>query len=310
MAKMSKYENEQCAIYTECEICMKVSIIGSGVVGQATGMGLVNHGNDVLFNDINENTMSYLEQNGYRVTGEVLESVADSDIVFVCVPTPTTNNHIDLTCIQSSIDALAQALKETKKYVVIVFRSTLLPQTTRTIIIPALEDRSGLKAGKDFGVCMNPEFLREQSPLDDFLNPSRIIIGEFDKKSGDILERIYSSFNCPIVRTDLDTAEMVKYVSNLFLASKISFFNEIFMMCDTLGLDAKKVSEAVSLDPRIGGYGIYGGRPFGGMCFPKDLAAFIAFAKSKGLSYKMMDAVDEVNRIITLFNSKRDTETI
>jgi UDPglucose 6-dehydrogenase len=213
---------------------------------------------------------------------------------------------MDLTFIQSSIDALAQALKETKKYVVIVFRSTILPQTTRTIIIPALEDRSGLKAGKDFGVCMNPEFLRERSPLDDFLNPSRIVIGEFDKKSGDILESIYSSFNCPIVRTDLDTAEIVKYVSNIFLASKISFFNEIFMMCNTLGLDAKTVSEAVSLDPRIGGYGIYGGSPFDGKCFPKDLAAFIAFAKSKGLSYKMMDAVDEVNRTIALFNSKRD----
>ena len=305
MIKTSKYNNKECSLYQECEIGMKVSVIGSGVVGQATGMGLAHHGNDVMFNDIDENKMSYLEKKGYRVTSQIVEAVCDSDIVFVCVPTPTNNNHMDLTFIHSSIDVLARALKETKNYVVIVFRSTILPQTTRTILIPALEARSGLKAGKDFGVCMNPEFLREKSPLDDFLNPSRIVIGEFDEKSGDILESIYSSFNCPIVRTDLDSAEMIKYVSNLFLASKISFFNEIFLTCNALGLDATSVSEAVSLDPRIGKYGIYGGSPFDGMCLPKDLAAFLAFAKSKGLSSKMLDAVDEVNRAITLFNSKR-----
>jgi UDPglucose 6-dehydrogenase len=249
--------------------------------------------------------MSLLKKKGYNVTNELLEAIDDSDIVFVCVPTPTSNNQLDLTFIHSSIVAIAETLKKTRKYVVIVIRSTLLPQTTRTIIIPKLEKYSGLTAGKDFGVCMNPEFLKEKTPLDDFLNPDRIVIGEFDQKSGDVLERIYSPFNCPIVRTDLDTAEMIKYVSNLFLASKISFFNEIFMVCDSLGLDAQEVSEAVSLDSRIGVYGIYGGHPFSGKCFPKDLAAFIDFVKSKGLSYKILDAVNEVNRAIALFDTKK-----
>ena len=285
---------------------MKVTIIGSGVVGQATGIGLAQFGNHVTFNDIDENKMSYLKKKGYNVTNELLEAIDDSDIVFVCVPTPTSNNQqLDLTFIHSSIVAIAETLKKTRKYVVIVIRSTLLPQTTRTIIIPKLEKYSGLTAGKDFGVCMNPEFLKEKTPLDDFLNPDRIVIGEFDQKSGDVLERIYSPFNCPIVRTDLDTAEMIKYVSNLFLASKISFFNEIFMVCDSLGLDAQEVSEAVSLDSRIGVYGIYGGHPFSGKCFPKDLAAFIDFVKSKGLSYKILDAVNEVNRAIALFDTKK-----
>jgi nucleotide sugar dehydrogenase len=166
-----------------------------------------------------------------------------------------------------------------------------------------LEQYSGLEAGEDFGVCMNPEFLRQQSALDDFLHPSRIVIGEFDKKSGDFLEKVYKGLSCPIIRTDLDTAEMVKYVSNLFLASKISFFNEIFMVCQKIGVDARTVSKAVSLDSRIGNYGVYGGKPFDGMCFPKDLAAFITYVKSKGINPKLLEAVQEINREIASFNS-------
>ena len=304
MIKRSKYGFEQCAVYHESEVGMKVSIIGSGVVGQATGVGLACYNNDVLFNDIDDSKLASLKEKGYRVSSDLIETVSDSDAVFVCVPTPTNHDGIDLTCVNSCIDALAEVMHEARKYVVIAFRSTILPQTTRTVLIPALEARSGLKAGKDFGVCMNPEFLRESSPLDDFLNPSRVIIGEFDKRSGDVLENLYLPFGCPLIRTDLDSAEMIKYVSNLFLASKISFFNEFYMACRNLGLDAKSISEAASLDPRIGRYGIYGGRPFGGMCLPKDLAAFRVFAKSKGLSSKMLDAIDAVNREIEGFVSK------
>ncbi|TRZ80612.1 UDP-glucose/GDP-mannose dehydrogenase family protein [bacterium] len=298
---MSK-STENSDIQMNREIYMKVSIIGAGVVGQATGMGLAHHGNAVLFNDIDKNKVASLKNKGYRVTDQILEVVHDSDIIFICVPTPNNDNCIDLTSVNSSIEILAQGLKKTKKYVVLVFRSTVLPQTTRTILIPALEKRSGLKAGKDFGVCMNPEFLREHSSLNDFLNPSRVVIGEFDKKSGDVLENLYSTFNCSIIRTDLDTAEMIKYAANLYLASKISFFNELFMICSELGLDPQKVSETVSLDPRIGKYGICGGTPFGGKCFPKDLSAFLTFAKSRGLSHRILEAVKDVNQTIKFFN--------
>ena len=281
----------------------KVSIIGSGVVGQATGKGLNKFGNSVLFHDIDKKKLDTLKKDGYIVASQFKETIFNSDIVFVCVPTPTNNNQMDLSCILSTISELSTAINEAKKYVVLVFRSTILPQTTRTILIPALEENSGLKAGKDFGVCMNPEFLRENSSIHDFLNPCRVVIGEFDKKSGDILENLYSPFNCPIIRTDLDTAEMIKYVANLFLASKISFFNEIYMVCQKLGLDAKVVSEAASLDPRIGKYGTCGGFAFGGKCFPKDLNAFISYAKSRGLNHKLLEAVNKVNQTMKSINN-------
>ena len=274
------------------------------MVGQATGMGLAFHGNDILFHDVDKKKLRILRKKGYDATGKVLEAVRNSDIVFVCVPTPNVDNQIDLSIMQDSTESMGKVLGEAEKNVVVVFRSTIPPQTTRTKLIPSLESCSGLKAGRDFGVCMNPEFLRQQSPLNDFLNPTRIVIGEFDKKSGDILERLYSPFKCPIIRTDLDTAEMIKYTSNLFLASKISFFNEIYMICQKLGLNAKTVSEAVSLDNRIGKYGIYGGKPFDGMCLPKDLAAFITYAKSKGVNPKLLKAVAEVNREIAFSDSK------
>ena len=296
--------NAPVEVYLTPERFMKISIIGSGVVGQATGRGLAHYGNDVVFNDVDKNKLSYLSNKGYKITKSVFDAVFHSDIVFVCVPTPTTNGQIDLSFIKSITVDLAKALKKAQKYTVLTFKSTILPQTTRTIIVPKLEKVSGLKAGKDFGVCMNPEFLTELNPLEDFLNPSRIVIGEFDEKSGDILEQLYSSFKKPIIRTDLDTAEMIKYVSNLFLASKISIFNEFYMVCNILGIDAQLVSEAASLDSRIGKYGTRGGKPFGGMCFPKDLGAFLAFAKSKGLPSKILDAVAQVNKDIVSFNSE------
>ena len=134
------------------------------------------------------------------------------------------------------------------------------------------------------------------------------MIGEYDKKSGDSLEKLYASLKIPVIRTDLDTAEMIKYTSNLFLASKISFFNEIFLICEKLGLDAKYVSEAVAKDHRIGNYGIYGGKPFGGMCLPKDLNAFISFLNSINVDPKILKAVAEVNQDIERYDNEKSSK--
>lgn len=281
---------------------MNITIIGSGIVGQATGIGLSYNGNKVLFHDINLNKVLALKNKGYEATDNIEKAVANSDVIFVCVPTPTINEKIDLKHIESSAISVGKALRKTRKYPVIAFRSTIPPQTTRTRLIPCLEKYSLLNAGTDFGVCMNPEFLREKSPLQDFLNPSRIVIGRLDEKSGEKLKKVYSKFNCPLILTDLETAEMIKYTSNIFLAAKISFFNEIFMICNELGLDSKVISEAVALDPRIGTYGVFGGKPFGGMCLPKDLYAFIEFASSKGLSPRLLYAIAEVNKEINTYN--------
>ncbi|MDI6640673.1 MAG: UDP-glucose 6-dehydrogenase, partial [Methanocellales archaeon] len=184
----------------------------------------------------------------------------------------------------------------------IVIRSTVLPTTTRTRIMPLLGIHSNLKAGEHFGVCVNPEFGRQASALQDFLNPSRIVIGELDKRSGDTLENLYDPFKAPIIRTNLDSAEMIKYVANCFLATKISFFNEIYIICKKIGLDPHFIAEATALDPRIGSYGIYGGRPFSGACLPKDLEAFINFVKKKKINPKLLDAVNYVNSKISSDN--------
>jgi len=277
---------------------MKIGIIGAGIVGKATGMGLATLGNSVVFYDLHESKLLSLKAEGYKTTTNMKDVICLSDVVFVCVPTPTTDGQIDLSYVEDCAKNIGKALRKTKRYVVIAFKSTILPQTTRTKLLPVLERYSGLRAGVDFGVCMNPEFLRQKSALVDFLSPDRIVIGELNRKSGDVLQDVYSAFHCPIIRTSLDTAEIIKYASNLFLASKISFFNEIYMVCKKLGLNAKNVSDAASLDKRIGKYGVNGGRPFEGACFPKDLDAFITFVSEKGINPKLLRAVKKVNQEI------------
>jgi len=280
---------------------MKISIIGSGVVGKATGIGFQTYGKGVIFYDIDEGKLSSLKREGYTITRNPTEAVIKSDVSFICVPTPTVNGQMDFSCVENALKNVACALCKKKKYHLIVIRSTVLPSTTRVKLVPLIEKTSRLKVGKAFGVCVNPEFLREVNALDDFLNPSRIVIGEFDKNSGDMLEQLYSSFKAPVIRTDLDTAEMVKVVSNAFLAAKISFFNEIYKLCKELKLDSHFISDIVAMDNRIGTYGIYGGRPFGGKCLPKDLEAFIDFIESKKMNPKILTATRYVNKEIARF---------
>ncbi len=283
---------------------MKISIIGAGVVGKATGIGVHMQGNDVLFFDIDKKKLKALKMRGYSVT-EDSSNAAYADVLFICVPTPTVNKHMDFSYVKAATISIAQALGEVRKYRVIAVRSTVLPSTTRCRVIPLLEQYSKMKAGEDFGVCMNPEFARQKRALHEFLNPYRIVIGELDKRSGDLLESLYSSFKTSIFRTDLDSAEMIKYVANLFLSTKISFFNEIDIICRELGLNADFMSEVASLDPRIGKYGIYGGRPFEGSCLPKDLEAFINYVRNKKINPKLLEAVLDINNKIASCGSKQ-----
>lgn len=274
---------------------MRISIIGSGVVGEATGIGFYKHDNEVIFHDIVKERLVTLKKQGYDVTENISEAINNSTISLVCVQTPTVNGQMNFSYVKKATIDIAKALRGKREYHNIVIRSTVLPFTTRTKIIPMLEQHSRLKAGKDFGVCMNPEFLRQASALKDFIKPRRIVIGELDNRSGDILEKLYSPFKTPIIRTDLDVAEMIKYVTNAFLTTKIAFFNEVYLICKHSKLDPLIVAEAVALDPRIGSYGIHGGQPFEGKCLPKDLKAFINFLKSKGTNPKIFDAVLHIN---------------
>jgi len=283
---------------------MKISIIGSGLVGKATGLGFLNHGNSVIFYDIEKEKLLMLKKQGYDVAMNQLEAIINSSISFVCVQTPSRNGKLDFSYVRRAILEIAEALRKKSEYHLIVVRSTVLPSTTRTKIVPLLRKHSRLIPGKGFGVCMNPEFMRKESSLSDFLNPWRILIGEFDKRSGDILGELYTPFEAPIVRTDFDTAEMIKYVANTFLATKISFFNEIFMICQNFGIDPNIVVKVAALDPRIGKYGIHGGRPFEGRCLPKDLEAFTDFVENLQMNPKLLSAVSHINKEILKYHQK------
>lgn len=284
---------------------MKISMIGCGNVGKATGIGFYKQGNDVIFHDVDEEKLFSLENEGYAVTRDIIDAVDKSTISFICVPTPTIDGKMDFHCIKDVVTNVGRAICEKNGYHLVVIRSTVLPSTTRTKVIPLLEEVSNSKVGYDYGVCVNPEFLRQAYALQDFLNPYRILIGESDKRSGDTLEKLYSAFKKPIIRTDLDTAEMIKHVANSFLATKISFFNEVYMICNELGLDSDFIAKVVAMDNRIGTYGIHGGHPFEGSCLPKDLEALINFIESKKLNPKILKAIRYVNeQIARIANSE------
>ena len=244
-----------------------------------------------------------VDKNLPNFTKDINYAIGDSNVSFICVPTPTEEEEgIELSCIKDAAENIGKGLSGKSDYYVVVIKSTVVPRTTENIVIPILEKYSGKKAGKDFGVCMNPEFLTEIAGTwsgdkdfnKDFFNEDRIVIGEYDKRSGDVLEQIYKPLNSTIFRTDLKTAERIKYVSNCMLATKISYWNEIFLICEKLGIDSQEIATIVALDLRIGKYGSVRGKAFGGKCLPKDLKALISFAEK----YKeplLLKAVDEIN---------------
>jgi len=285
---------------------MKISVIGSGFVGFAAGSGLKELGNEVVFYDVSDDRIKQLKQKGYETTKDMNYVIKSSEISFIAVPTPIKDKEIDLSYIKSATELIAKSLKNKKQYHLFVVKSTVIPQTTEDVVKPILEKISGKKCGKDFGLCMNPEFLTEISKSwteDDsfnrnFFTDDRIVIGEFDKKSGDTLEQVYKKLNIPIFRTDLKTAELIKYAANCCLASRISYWNEVFYICNQLGIDSNLVANISSMDKRIGKYGIIHGMAFGGKCFPKDLQAFISFAEEHGYNPVFLKAVRDVNEKI------------
>jgi UDPglucose 6-dehydrogenase len=274
---------------------MKIAVIGCGWVGLNIGMGFRSMGHHVIFYDIVQKELP-------NFTDNINFAIENSDISFICVPTPTRKNGIDLSCIKDASRKIGGALKNKSGYHLVSVKSTVLPGTTENVIIPTLEKHSRKKAGENFGVCVNPEFMTEiehswtdnREYKKDFFTEDRIVIGEYDKRSGVVLEKLYKPLNKPIFRTDLKTAEMVKYASNCMLATKISYWNEIFLICKELGINSQVVAEIVSLDPRIGKYGTVHGKAFGGKCLPKDLKAFIRFVE-KYRKPKILKAVDEIN---------------
>lgn len=294
----------------------KISVIGLGYVGTVTSVCLAEMGYSVISVDIDADKVELvnngespifepevpqllkraLSQNRLVATTDIRDAVADSDVSFITVGTPTAEGRIDLSAIKSSSEMLGEGLARKDSYHIVAVKSTVIPGTTESVIIPLIEKNSGKREGSGFGVCVNPEFLREGSAVYDFRNPDRIIIGSSDEKTGDAFERIFSSINSTVVRTDLQTAEMIKYANNAFLATKISFINEIANICKAFGVDVTTVAQGIGLDFRISPHFLRAGPGFGGSCFPKDVQALISASKSAGYDPILLNSVLEVNR--------------
>ena len=230
------------------------------------------------------------------------EAILKTSISFVTVGTPSrSDGSIDLQFVEAALCEIGEALRKKTTYHLIVIKSTVTPTTTERVLKPLIESHSGKHCGVDFGLCMNPEFLREGSALQDMLHPDRIVIGEYDKKSGKALEKLFRDFYCeklpPLIRTTLTTAELIKYASNSFLATKISFINTIANICEkTHSADVSIVAEGMGLDKRISSLFLNAGFGYGGSCFPKDLKALISYSKNIGYQPPLLDAVEKVNK--------------
>jgi UDPglucose 6-dehydrogenase len=291
-----------------------VSIIGSGIVGSAVGKGLAELGNEVLFYDIDTKRTKELKSSGFNISGSVDAAISGSQISFICVPTPTIRGTIELDYVRSAAKQVARALAKKDDYHVVVIKSTVLPTTSEDVIIPILEKHTKKKAGESFGVCFNPEFLTEihhswskdKSFVRSFYNEPFIVIGSSDKKSGDALENIYQPLKNQVIRTNLRTAEMIKYAFNCALTCKISYWNEIYFICRKIDVDSEIVASTAGMDDRIGKYGTIHGKAFGGKCLPKDLRAFIHYCRKLGYNPHLLKAIEEINVRIARENGVRE----
>lgn len=295
-------------------VSASVGILGSGTVGSTVGKGLLKLHNRVIFYDINEEKVKELRRGDLDATCDLAYVIENSQIAFVCVPTPVENGKIDLTHIEAITRGLAECLAKTSCYRLVVIKSTVVPTTTEKAIVPMLEKYSGKKMGAEIGLCVNPEFMTEihgswtdsNSFARGFFNEPAIVIGEFDKKSGDLLQCVYERLRIPIVRTNPRTAEMVKYAFNCALATRISYWNEIFYACKLLDIDSNIVARVAAMDQRIGKYGTIHGKGFGGKCLPKDLRALLGFLDHLGYDAKLLKAVEEINKKISTERGVRE----
>ncbi|MGA2162804.1 MAG: UDP-glucose/GDP-mannose dehydrogenase family protein [Methanoregula sp.] len=303
---------------------MRISVIGTGYVGSVTGACLAETGYDVIFVDRNKKKLDLiksgkspifepgledlLQKNRKKisVTTDLRDAVANSAITFICVGTPPKRDgSSDLSQVKEVSRTIGKALRSIDRFHVIVTKSTVIPGTNENIVLPILEKESKKKAYADFGIASNPEFLKEGTAVDDFFHADRVVIGTNDPKTQEILETFYKPLNAPVFSTTLRIAEMIKYASNAFLATKISFANEIGNLCKDLGIDSYEVFEGVGLDERINPHFFRSGIGFGGSCFPKDVKALIAYADSKGVPSRILSAVmalneDQPKRLVAL----------
>lgn len=299
---------------------MRVSIFGLGYVGTVSAGCLAQDGHDVVGVDPVQEKVDLIN-NGHApiIEAEIGDIVAatvragklnavqnpaqaihNTDLSFICVGTPSqANGNLDLRYIRRICEQIGDALRAKPARHTVVVRSTVLPGTMRNVVIPILEERSGKKAGSDFGLCNNPEFLREGSAVKDFRCPPKTVIGESDPLSGDLLAQMYAGIDAPLIRTDMETAEMVKYVDNSWHALKIGFANEIGNMCKLFEIDAHAVMGIFCQDLKLNISPAYllPGFAFGGSCLPKDLRALSYHARRHDLRLPILESILPSNEL-------------
>ena len=276
----------------------RVLVVGAGVVGSATGKGLARLGHQVSFCDIDPAVIEALRCQGWHA-GNGIDLGGPPAFVFLCVPTPSNGTGYDLAAVRAATTMVGNALREASDFHTVVVRSTVPPGTCEHVVVPLLEAVSGKRRGEHFEVASNPEFLRTMSSDEDFRFPWMTVVGARSRRTIERLLDVLRPFGGEF-RTFPSTieAEFVKCAHNLFNATKISFWNELWRVAQDVGVDCDGVAETVarsaegSFNPH---YGIHGGAPFGGACLPKDTQGFLGFARHRGVAMPVLEAVVTLN---------------
>jgi GDP-mannose 6-dehydrogenase len=295
-------------------VVVKLCVLGLGYVGtvsagclareghQVTGVDsepvkvdMINAGKSpIIEKDIGTIISEQVAAGRLSATMDVAAAVQHSDLSLICVGTPSRGNgDIDLKYVRRVCEQIGAALRHHHGAPVVVIRSTMLPGTMREVVIPALQAASGRRAGVEFGVCINPEFLREGTAVNDYHNPPKTVIGELNRASGDLVASLYARLSAPLIRTDIETAEMVKYTDNAWHALKVGFANEIGNLCKGLEVDSHRVMDIFCQDTKLNlsRYYLRPGFAFGGSCLPKDLRALLHKAKTLDVALPILTAI-------------------
>ena len=297
---------------------MKIAVIGLGFVGLSLTSVLASRGNNVIGIDVDvekckkirsgispffEPDLEKMLRIGLKkklTISDDFSLVKDCDIIFVAVGTPQkSNGAIELSMIKKAVTSIGRILAKSKKSQIVLIKSTVTPGTMQNIILPILEKRSGKKAGKEFGLISNPEFLQESSAIRNTKFPHVIVLGgyqtKFMKKAKSFFSKLHP--NVPIIITNHQTAEMIKYANNSFLATKISFINQLANLCQNVpGANIDDIAKTIGFDPRIGKSFLNAGPGYGGSCLPKDMKALINFAGGIGIKPTLLNAVEKTNQ--------------
>jgi GDP-mannose 6-dehydrogenase len=299
---------------------MKISVLGLGYVGavsaaclakeghevigvdpERTKVDLINSGRSpIIEKDINEIVAAQVAAGRLRASADVDAALRHTDLAFVCVGTPSlATGGIDLRYVRRVCEQIGNTLKTHAGAPVIVFRSTMLPGTMREVVIPILEKNSNKRSGEEFGVCINPEFMREGTAVHDYYHPPKTVIGEVNRASGDLLASLWAKMPAPLIRTDIESAEMIKYADNSWHALKVGFANEIGTICKAAGVDAHKVMEIFCKDQKLNlsPYYLRPGFAFGGSCLPKDVRALLYKAKTLDVTLPILSSILPSNQL-------------